>query len=109
MLAGTDDIRVRDEERAMGDEETARWLQQVRAEYLEMPGLHLTLPQMQRLWGLSGAACEALVNALVEQHFLAKADDDSYALDGRASDALPRGPRPAAGPAPEPAARRMNR
>ena len=80
MIAGTHDVRVREGERAMGDKERARWLEQVREEYLEMPGLHLTLPQMRRLWGLSSSACEALVNALVEQHFLAKADDDSYVL-----------------------------
>jgi DNA-binding IclR family transcriptional regulator len=80
MIAGTDDVRVRDGERTMGDKDRARWLQQVRREYLEMPGLHLTLPQMRRLWGLSGSACETLVNALVEQHFLTKAADDSYVL-----------------------------
>ena len=80
MIAGTHDVRVREGERAMGDKERARWLARVREEYLEMPGLHLTLPQMRRLWGLSSSACETLVNALVEQHFLAKAGDDSYVL-----------------------------
>ena len=45
-----------------------------------MPGLHLTLPQMRRLWGLSAPACAVLANALVEQRFLAKTDEDSYVL-----------------------------
>ena len=67
MLARIDDTRGREWERALGDEETATWLRRVRAEYLEMPGLHLTLPQMRRLWGLSAAACSVLANALVER------------------------------------------
>jgi hypothetical protein len=28
------------------------WLMLVRAEYVEMPGLSLTKPQVERLWGL---------------------------------------------------------
>jgi hypothetical protein len=28
------------------------WLRRIRGEYLEMPGLCLTLAQAQRLWGL---------------------------------------------------------
>ena len=80
MPAAPDHIRVGEGERAMGEGETARWLQRIRTEYFELPNLHLTLPQMRRLWGLSGSACETLVNALVEQRFLVKADDDSYVL-----------------------------
>ena len=34
------------------------WLQLVRAEYHEIPGLHLTKPQVQRLWNLDATTCE---------------------------------------------------
>jgi hypothetical protein len=32
--------------------------ERVRAEYAEMPGLSVTLPQAQRLWALDRATCE---------------------------------------------------
>jgi len=42
----------------------------VRGEFLEMPGLQLTMPQAARLWGMEQAACRAVVDALVEASFL---------------------------------------
>jgi hypothetical protein len=42
----------------------------VRSEFLEMPGLRLTLPQAARLWGLDLPACEAVVDALIRSAFL---------------------------------------
>jgi hypothetical protein len=42
----------------------------IRGEFLEMPGLQLTLPQAQRLWGLDPVACRHVVDALVEASFL---------------------------------------
>jgi hypothetical protein len=47
-----------------------RLVERVRGEYLEMPGLQLTIPQAQRLWGLDGETCAALLTALIEQRFL---------------------------------------
>jgi len=46
-------------------------LNRIRAEFLEMPGLRLTLPQTQRLCGADRASCEAVLHALVDEHFLA--------------------------------------
>jgi hypothetical protein len=46
------------------------WLSIVRAEFCEMPGLQLTKPQIQRLWGMEPATCDALVEALIKQNFL---------------------------------------
>ena len=46
------------------------WLQLIRAEYLEVPGLCLTKAQVQRLWGLDPITSEALLTALVEGKFL---------------------------------------
>ena len=37
----------------------------VRSEFIEMPGLRLTLPQAARLWGLDLTSCEAVVDVLV--------------------------------------------
>jgi hypothetical protein len=44
------------------------WLQLIRAEYLEIPGLSLTTQQVQRLWGLDLVTTEAVLAALVERH-----------------------------------------
>ena len=42
----------------------------VRSEFLEMPGLRLTIPQAARLWGLDVTSCEAVVDVLVRGEFL---------------------------------------
>src|ERR1700686_900680 len=42
----------------------------VRAEFLEMPGLRLTLPQASRLWGLELPACRDVIEVLVRSAFL---------------------------------------
>ena len=41
-----------------------------RNEFIEMPGLQLTLPQAARLWGLERDACGLVITALVEASFL---------------------------------------
>jgi DNA-binding IclR family transcriptional regulator len=46
------------------------WLRLMRAEFIEMPGLRLSVAQAQRLWGLERARCEALLAALVDARFL---------------------------------------
>jgi hypothetical protein len=45
-------------------------VERVRAEFLEMPGLRLTLPQAARLWGIDLPSCEAVVDVLVKCKFL---------------------------------------
>jgi hypothetical protein len=42
----------------------------IRAEFLEMPGLRLTLTQASRLWGLDEGACRRVVDVLVRSSFL---------------------------------------
>jgi hypothetical protein len=54
------------------------WLQLIRAEYLEIPGLCLTKPQVQRLWGLDPVTSEALLAALVDIRFLRRTRHDAY-------------------------------
>ena len=48
----------------------AQWLELVWSEYREMPDLHLTPVQMQRLWGLSPETCSAVIETLVAQRAL---------------------------------------
>jgi hypothetical protein len=57
------------------------WLHVVQAEYLEMPGLQLTRPQIRRLWGLEDETCDALLEQLVASHFLRRTPRDAYSLD----------------------------
>ena len=59
------------------------WLQRIQAEYCEMPGLHLTKPQIQRLWHLDAAFCDSLLDVLLSTRVLRKTDRDAYVLDQR--------------------------
>ncbi|MGE5246606.1 MAG: hypothetical protein ACM3SQ_20450 [Betaproteobacteria bacterium] len=54
------------------------WLNRIRAEYLEIPGLRLTKPQVQRFWGLDAPTCDALLGALEDAKFLRRTRDDMY-------------------------------
>ena len=53
-------------------------LQRIQGEFVEMPGLRLTAPQAQRLWGLDAEFCEAILGALVDAKFLLRTGDDVY-------------------------------
>ena len=55
------------------------WRRLVAAEYLEMPGLHLTKPQVQRLWGLEEPICTNLLHFLVDARFLQMTGDGCFA------------------------------
>ena len=48
----------------------ATLVSRIRSEFMEMPGLQLTLPQAARLWGLEPRTCHDIVQALVETSFL---------------------------------------
>jgi len=48
------------------------------AEYLEMPGMRLTVPQVERLCGLDGTLCKQVLDALVEARFLSARADGRY-------------------------------
>jgi hypothetical protein len=59
-------------------EQSLEVLRRVKGEYLEMPGLRLTIAQAQRLWGLDRAVCDALLAALVEAKFLLRTRDGAF-------------------------------
>jgi hypothetical protein len=42
----------------------------IRSEYLEMPGLCLTAPQVGKLWNLDRSLCEMVVGRLLSEGFL---------------------------------------
>jgi hypothetical protein len=51
---------------------TPALLAQIRAEFLEMPGLHLTLRQAGRLWNLDPLTCDVALRILVDERFLGR-------------------------------------
>jgi hypothetical protein len=53
-------------------------LARIRAEYLEMPDLRLTLEQVQRLCGVERTLCQAVLDALVDAKFLCVKPDGAY-------------------------------
>lgn len=53
-------------------------LQRARGEYLEMPGLSLTLAQAQRLWSLDRLTCTKVLGGLVRAGFLRQRRDGSF-------------------------------
>ena len=42
----------------------------IRGEFLEMPGLRLTIRQAERLWQLEASACAHVIEMLVQSAFL---------------------------------------
>jgi Protein of unknown function (DUF2934) len=64
------------------------WVQLIRGEYEELPGLQLTGIQVQELWGFEPTVAEALLGALVSSGILLKTYDGVYLCARR-----PRSPR----------------
>ena len=60
-------------------------LKRVRSEYLEMPGLCLTLAQAARFWCLDHRTCAMLLDALVNARFLALTANGLYVRSGSGS------------------------
>lgn len=50
----------------------------VRAEFVEMPGLRMTVRQAQRFWGLEEELCDAILSRLVEMRFLRRTHDSVF-------------------------------
>jgi hypothetical protein len=60
------------------------------AEYLEIPRLHLTLAQVQRLWEIDTSTAQTLVSTLTDARFLRKTRDQAYVREGHDHDARTR-------------------
>ena len=65
MVPLLDDVRTR-------HGATRTLMQQIQAEYAEMPGLSVTLPQAQRLWTVDQATCEEVFSRLISGGVLKK-------------------------------------
>jgi len=57
-------------------------IRRVRGEYLEMPGLSLTLAQACRLWQMDMRTCQAAFDALIAERFLGRTRDGAFVLVG---------------------------
>jgi hypothetical protein len=62
----------------MSTENLGDGVERVRSEYIELPGLSLTLTQAQRLWALDRVTCDRLLGELVRTHFLWKTESECY-------------------------------
>jgi hypothetical protein len=60
--------------------------ERLRSEFIEMPGMRLTVGQVQRLCGVERLICTAVLDALVDENFLRRHADGTYA---RASNNAP--------------------
>ena len=56
----------------------SHWVQLIRAEYLEIPGLSLTKRQAQLLWGLDDITAETILAVLIDIGFLKRTVRDTY-------------------------------
>lgn len=66
-------------------------VRRVCGEFLEMPGLRLTVRQAMRLWGLDEQTCLIVMEMLVSVNFLSRRGDTGYyarATDGPAAPRL---------------------
>jgi hypothetical protein len=62
----------------IGDTTRSKWLELIRAEYTEIPGLNLTKAQIQRFWGLDPLTCDELIDALMADGFLKRTSAHLY-------------------------------
>jgi hypothetical protein len=53
-------------------------VRRIRAEYVEMPGMKLTIGQVQRLCGIEQPLCKAALESLIQARFLCIKSDGSY-------------------------------
>jgi len=51
----------------------------IRAEYLEMPDMRLTVGQVERLCGIDPPTCQMVLDSLVDAKFLRLHQDGTYA------------------------------
>jgi hypothetical protein len=55
-----------------------QWVRLVESEFAEMPGLHLSKRQAQRLWNLDSRSADAIFRALEASNFLKRTPNDTY-------------------------------
>jgi predicted transcriptional regulator of viral defense system len=55
-----------------------RLTRRVHAEYSEMPGLSVTMPQAQRLLGIDRQTCAVVMRTLIDRGFLKRTQRGTY-------------------------------
>ena len=70
----------------------------IRGEYLEMPGLWLTVEQMQRLCAMERSVCQMVLDALADEKFLCVRAGGAYARATEGPIARPRAAKAAMRP-----------
>jgi Fic family protein len=63
---------------AVAEDSTLLMRYRIRGEFLEMPGLHLTLEQAARLWHMDAATCAVALRRLVAERFLVRTRSGAY-------------------------------
>ena len=53
-------------------------LRRIESEYREMPGMCVTQPQAQRLWGLDSTTCSFVLTTLIERGILRRTPRGTY-------------------------------
>ena len=95
MLAETSSSAVLRGGRRAHADASGRLAQRIRAEFLEMPGLTLTLPQAAKVFGADAATVEPLLETLREEGFLVREPAGVFrrceAMDDRVPSARPAG------------------
>jgi hypothetical protein len=54
------------------------WVRLIQSEFAEMPGLHLSKRQAQRLWNLDARSADAIFTELEASNFLRRMPNDVY-------------------------------
>ena len=62
----------------LGIENFYEWVRLIQSEFAEMPGLHLSKQQAQRLWNLDARSADAIFSALEGANFLRRMPNDVY-------------------------------
>ena len=60
-------------------------LRRVEGEYREMPGLSVTAPQAERLWGLDSTTCSLVLMTLIQRGILLRTARGTYVRRQRKS------------------------
>ena len=58
-------------------------IRRAQSDFLEMPGLRLTLPQAARLWAYDALFCSEVLAMLVETRFLVRSRDSFIRAEDR--------------------------
>ena len=59
-------------------ESLCNWVRLIESEFSEMPGLHLSKRQAQRLWNLDARSADVIFDTLEASQFLKRLPNDTY-------------------------------